>query len=336
MGRKVARWIGQSKGCTILRTVSYAVLALMSMCGLSKGLYLAAQSAALPNSESDSSRSLLTEAKILVDSGKFGEAAGALKNILQTNPESASAHRMLAYSYLRMDDPKQSLEQYTEAAAIAHPSAEDLQNVSKDYVLLNDMSSAERWIKASLEIDDRAPESWYVFGRIRYTQRRLQDAVECFRRVLVLLPRSVKAEDNLGLSYEALNRRDDAVAAYRQAIVWQKDSHSSSEQPLLNLGILFMREGDLDQARPLLSDAAAMAPHSARTHEQLGHLYIDLHLYAKAESELGEGVKLDPKRAALHFLLGRAYHLGGDEDKARKEFAISSVLSGEHSTPEDR
>ena len=334
MSHSVGERRDKNKARAILRTAGRATFALLLIFKPSGGFYLAAQNFNIPQSESISSRSSLIEAKALVDNGKFAEAAGVLQAFLQTDPQSASAHQMLAYSYMRLDDPKHSLEQYTLAAAIEHPTAEDLQNVSKDYVLLSDMSSAERWIKTSLEMDDRVPESWYVFGRIRYTQRRLQDAIDCFTHVLALLPRSVKAEDNLGLSYEALNRRDDAVAAYRKAIAWQKESHSPSEQPLLNLGILLMREGDLQEARPLLSEAVEKAPYNPRTREQLGHLYLDLHLYTKAQSELEEAVRLDPKNAAFHFLLGRAYHLEGEEEKANNEFAKSSAFSGEHSTPE--
>jgi Flp pilus assembly protein TadD len=151
---------------------------------------------------------------------------------------------------------------------------------------------------------------------------------------LVLLPHNVKAENNLGLAYEGLNRVDDAVAAYRQAIAWQQNAAHPSEQPLLNLGILMLHQDKLKEAQSLLTQAVAIAPKDPRIREQLGHLYLQLNLLPQAQQQLEAAIALEPKTAALHFLLGKVYHLQGQEAKAKVEFKSAADLNGYHSTAE--
>jgi len=266
--------------------------------------------------------------------GDFKGAAQVLKQSIAGGAGSSAAHEMLAYSYLRLDDPRQSLEEYTKAAAMERPSALDLQNVAKDYVLLGDTASAEHWMMVSVQMNDRDPEAWYGLGRIRFTLQRFQEAADCFQRSLVLLPRNVKAENNLGLAYEGLNRTDDAIAAYRQAIAWQQKDEHPSEQPLLNLGIILVHQEKLTEAESLLTRAVAIAPQDARIREQLGHLYLQLNKLPEAQQQLEVAIALEPKKSALHFLLGKVYHLEGQEAKAKSEFKLAADLSGYHSTPE--
>lgn len=297
------------------------------------GGWVAAQIPAAPQPQAEAAQVPLRDAQKLMDARDFKQAVTLLKRYLQAEPRSAPAHEMLAYSYLRLDNPKDSLEEYTRAAAIEHPSAVDLQNVAKDYVLLGDMTDAEHWAKISLQMDNRNPDGWYELGRIRFTLQRFQEAVDCFQHSLVLLPRSVKAENNLGLSYEGLNRTEDAIAAYRQAIAWQENEAHPSEQPLLNLSIILMHQDKLDEAKELLTKAVAIAPNDPRIREQLGHLYLQLNQLPLAEQELQAAITLEPKKPALYFLLGKVYHQEGREEQARAEFALSASLSGYHATP---
>ena len=277
----------------------------------------------------------LPAAKALIEHGHYQQAQAILRQLL-TTPEAqsnAAAHKLLAYTCLRLNDPKESLAEYTRAAAIETPTNLDLENVAKDYVLLNDLASADHWMARSLQMAPYDPEGWYGMGRIRFTQQRFPEAVECFKHSLRLLPGSVKAEDNLGLAYEGMNRQDDAVAAYRQAIAWQEQSPHPSEQPLLNLGIILIQRGETAEADKLLTQAAAIAPSDPRIHEQLGHLYLTTNYLNEARQHLETAIALDPKKPALHFLLGKVYHQQGSEAKAKQEFALASLLSGYHSTP---
>ena len=236
---------------------------------------------------------------------------------------------MLAYAFLRENKPADSLKEYTRAASMERPSASMLEHVGQDYVLLGDWADADKWTLRAVQMNPSDADAWYSLGRIRYSEQRFSDALSCFQQVLKLSPKSVKAENNLGLAYEAMNQVDAAAVAYRQAIEWQDQGpHDQlSEEPLLNLGIVLLHRGNLTEAEPLLTKAAVLAPKDPRIHEQLGHLYMQKADYAAAERELQQACDLDPKNSSLHFLLGQAYRHLGKMQEAKAEFAVSARLA---------
>jgi Flp pilus assembly protein TadD len=273
--------------------------------------------------------STLAEVQALVDAGRFHEAEGALRTFLADNDLSATAHAMLGYVLLRENKPADSLKEYTRAASIETPSASLLEHVGQDYVLLGDWADADKWTLRAVQMSPSDADAWYSLGRIRYSEQRFREALSCFEQVLKLSPKSVKAENNLGLAYEGMNQVDAAMAAYRQAIEWQNEASGGelSEEPLLNLGIVLLHRGNLTEAEGLLMKAAALAPKDPRIHEQLGHLYMQKADYEAAERQLQQACELDPKNSSLHFLLGQAYRHLGKLPEAKAEFAVSAKLA---------
>ncbi len=261
----------------------------------------------------------------------FADAEQTLRVYLRQDDGSGPAHELLAYALLREDKPKDALAEYTRAAALEKPSSMMLVHVAQAYVLLNDDPDADRWTLRAVEMDPKNADAWYGLGRIRYTEQRFSDALSCFQRVLTLVPKSVKAENNLGLTYEALNHLDSAIAAYRQAIAWQKEGAPAeqSDQPLLNLGTVLVHQGQLAEAEPLLVQASGLSPNNPRVHEQLGHLFLQKRDYAAAQREFARACELDPGKSSLHFLLGQAYKRLGRKQQAESEFATAARLAHE-------
>ena len=274
----------------------------------------------------------LDDARGSIAASDYESARTKLEAYLRGNSTSAEAHYLLGYSLLHLNDAKASLAEYTRAAQLRIPSAEELRYVAEDYALLDDYADAERWMQRSLQMDGRDPDTWYGLGRIQYTLQKYPLAVESFQKALTLAPNSVKVEDNLALSYEGLNREEDAVAAYQRALDWQKDSDHPSEQPMLNLAIILIRKGSLEEAERLLKQAVAIAPKDPRIRDQLGHLYMQQEQFAKAQIEFEQAVALAPENASFHFLLGRVYRHEGIRDKADVEFARAAKLKGGRST----
>jgi Flp pilus assembly protein TadD len=283
-----------------------------------------------------SQASALATAQQLVHDGQFARADAMLRPLIAADPQAAEPRYLLAYALLREDKPAESLKEYTSAAVLRTPTAAELRSVALDYVLLKALPDADRWMSRALAMDANDAETWYAMGRLRYTQGRYGDALTCFEKTLALNPRSVKGENNLGLAYEALNRNDDAVRAYRNAIAWQKDDPAASEQPLLNLAILLQHRNQLPEAQQLLEQAAKIAQKDPRIHENLGQVYLHIDRAADAVKEFADAVRLEPQNPRYHYLLGQAYRRTGDEGQAKQEFARSVVLNGTHSTPDQQ
>lgn len=269
-----------------------------------------------------------TRANDLMRAGKFSEADALLRQELLTNPQSHAAHAALAYCLLRENQPAKALEEYTRAAAISPPDSQELTRVGQAYVLLGDDTDADHWTLRAVRMNPSDAEAWYSLGRIRYTEQRFADAATCFEHVLSLSPRNVKAENNLGLAEDAMNRTDAAVAAYRQAIAWESPpAVPGDEQPYLNLAIVLLHTGAMAEAQTLLAHALAISPHDPRIFEQIGQVHLQQNDPAAAADAFREAVHLDPKNSGLHFLLGQAYRRLGKKEQAQTEFDTAALLS---------
>ncbi len=271
----------------------------------------------------------LAAAGVALEGGRWPEAEQQLRPYLATNPHAAHARYLLAETLFHENKPRESLGEYTRAAAEKPPSATDLRFVALDYVLLNDYTDADKWVTEAARKDPADGEIWYAMGRIKYTENRFREATESFGKSLKLVPRSVKAENNLGLAYEGLNQPDNATAAYRQAIAWDAASAHPSEQPRLNLGILLTDRNLLDEALPLLQQAEALAPTDGKVHGALGKLYARRGDLPLAQRHLELAVAADPKNSGLHFQLGQVYRKQGMAERATAELTRAATLERE-------
>lgn len=273
----------------------------------------------------------LSEARSLVESGKFDAAGQIVDRYLQVHKNSADAHYLRGYIYFKQQRPKRSLAEYTEGARYRTPSAVNLEAVGADYVLLRDFVDADKWFSVAAKWDPGDFEILYYLGRTKYNENRFAEAISAFTRCLELRPQSVKAEDNLGLAYEGLGRMKDAKTAFETAILWESADPKDSG-PYIDLGGLFVDSDQASEAVTYLLQALKISPRSLRAHRELGKAYMHAGDFSKARMELETSAGLAPNNAPIHFMLAQAYEKLGLKDKARQEIERYKALSGTRST----
>lgn len=286
----------------------------------------ASQSVSTPRMSADPE---LIDARSAADRTDWARAEFDVRQSLRTRGDSPEALYLLGSILFHEDKPKDSLLTYTHAAQLARPSAVDFRTIALDYVLLNDYADAEKWITRAARENPADGDTWYAMGRIKYTQNRFADAVASFQHALERMPRSIKAENNLGLAYEGLNQPEDAIKAYRQALEWQKGDPHPSEQPFLNLGILLTDRNQFDEALNLLKQAEAIAPKDPKIHGAVGKLYARRNDLPQAQAELEQAVAGTPRDSALHFQLGQVYRKEGMTERAAAELKLAADLEKE-------
>jgi tetratricopeptide (TPR) repeat protein len=272
------------------------------------------------------SDALLYRSKALVNLSQFAEAAKSLETYIAAHPRSDDALYLLGYVRFRQDQPKESLAMFTRAAEVKGPEAGDLKIAALDYVLLNDYTSAARYLEQSLQMNPSDLEARYHLGRVRYQQNQFDAAIAAFEEVLRQDPTNGKAEDNLGLCLEAKNRTEAALAAYQKAIELDKVATVHNEQPYLNLGKLLNTLDRAQEAILLLSEALAIAPQSPVAEYELGRSQFLLGQFGDALPHLQRAAKLDPRNSAPHYLLGRLYKRTGKTAEAAAEFKLTEEL----------
>jgi Flp pilus assembly protein TadD len=310
---------------------------------------------------SESADALLAQAHALLEKGNTNEADSLVRQYLQTHPDSADGHFLLGHilfreiqSEARLDTQlervqilgagaspakhgeekaRASLAEFTTAAKFHDPSAADLKVVAFDYVLLGDYVDADKWLTKMLAWTPSDAEGWYYLGRTKYNENRFAEAVDAFQHSLKLDPRNVKVEDNLGLAYAGLGRREEAAAAYQQAIAWQSGAVLKNPGPYIDFADLLLDENFNEEAVSYLLQAIGVAPRESRAHELLGKAYTRLEELPRAQSELEKAIELSPQNANLHCMLAPVYRKQGFADKAKIEFDHCAALAGSHSVP---
>jgi Flp pilus assembly protein TadD len=275
----------------------------------------------------------LAGARALLAAGQLANSEASIRAYLRDNANSADAHFLLGYVLFREQKPKDSLAEFTAGAAIRRPVAEELKTVASDYVLLGDFADADRWFSEVSSANPKDVDVWYLLGRTKYNEGRYDEAASSFRHALVLQPRHIEAENNLGLCWRELNNLDQAKAAFQSAVDWQGNV-PSDPQPYLNLGTVLVDQGDFETAIRHLSMAAALSPDNPKIHEELGVAYEAQGNLPKAQAELERAIVLAPDTSGLHFKLANLYRKEGLRDLARHEFDICAKLNSTHSSPE--
>lgn len=297
----------------------------------------------------------LRNAESLLREGRTRQAETPVRRYLREHSNSAQAHFLLGYILFREIQTKalendamvdnapaakkfresharESLREFTAGAKYSNPTPFDLKTVAYDYVLLNDFADADKWMTRAVKMDPSDGESWYALGRIKYNENRFAEAIHAFQECLRREPKNVRAQDNLGLSYEGLGHTDDAIAAYKAAIGSEPTGAAKNAGPFLDLGKIYIQKSRPGDALPFLVDAARISPGNPKVHEALGKAYSLLKQLPNAQAEFEKAVALSPSTASFHYLLGQVYRKEGFIKKANLEFKRTAELNGAHSS----
>lgn len=261
----------------------------------------------------------------------LAEIEAHLRAGLEHNPQSADTLYELALVLQQENKSRESLETFTRAAQIQKPNVAQLRSVALDYVLLDDYDDAVRWLRVALGMEPNNTDVLYSLGRCLYTRNLFPDAEKVYLRLLALDPANLKAEENLGLTYDAQNDPQKAEKALRTAAQWAKERGLQDPWPYLDLGIFLLDQAREADAQPFLERAVELDPKSAWAHEKLGMAFVANGDSTRGIRELQLAAGLAPNDPKAHFELGRAYRAAGQQDKARAEFDLSKSLYGEHS-----
>jgi tetratricopeptide (TPR) repeat protein len=253
-----------------------------------------------------------------------------LRAALAGTPDSADLLFGLALVLRQQGKARASLDAYTRAASQRKPTPAELHSVATDYVLLNDYEDAIHWLEVAAQMAPSDAGILYSLGRCYYSKDRFLDAGKMYARVLALQPEHLKAEENLGLVYDATNRPDLAEEAFRKAASWANTS-GTDEWPFLDFGSFLLDQDRAQEAVDPLRTAVHIRPDCAACHEKLGRALVATHDNAGGIAELERATQIDPKNPKTHFELGRALRQAGQTERAQQELLLSQKLYSAHS-----
>ena len=127
-----------------------------------------------------------------------------------------------------------------------------------------------------------------------------------------------------GTALATFSRYDEAEEQFRKEIVLSP----ASELPYVQLTSIALKRHDAGKALPSAQQAVKLAPRAAEAHYLLGRTYLEMGNNQQAIDELEAAGKITPESAQIHFNLARAYAKANLPDKAERERSIFARLNG--------
>ena len=194
------------------------------------------------------------------------------------------------------------------------------------YVRLGRNDWARPELEQLVQSDPNSAEYRYWLGRLDYDAGQYAAAIARFNEALARDATFMRAHDNLGLCYEALNDAEQAIVHYREAIRLNRQAQAKSPWPPTNLGILLAQRGALEEAGALFREALGYDSTFANAHYQLGKLLEQQGQDEQAIAALNRAVALDPAYPEPHYVLGRIYRRLGQTARADEALATFQRL----------
>jgi tetratricopeptide (TPR) repeat protein len=213
--------------------------------------------------------------------------------------------------------------------AVALKKADSIASLDRDerftlvlaYVRLGRADWARPELEKLVQSDPNSAEYRYWLGRLDYEAGQYAAAIARFNEALARDANFMRAHDNLGLCYEALNDGDQAIAHYREAIRLNRQAQTKSPWPPTNLGILLAQRGALEEATALLREALGYDSNFPNAHYQLGKLLEQQGQNEQAMAALKRAAALDPAYPEPHYVLARIYRRLGQTAQADEALA---------------
>jgi Flp pilus assembly protein TadD len=177
---------------------------------------------------------------------------------------------------------------------------------------LKDWQGLLDWCTKWTRSEPRESDAWNNLGVAYEKLNRNNEAIEGFRQALRINPEDATAWYNLGVTYYKLNRYSQAVEAYRQALRINPEKADTWN----NLGLTYSNLNRYNEAVEAGRQALRINPKNASAWSNLGLAYNKLNRYNEAIEASRQALRIDPENATIWRNLAIAYELSGNRTAA--------------------
>ena len=162
------------------------------------------------------------------------------------------------------------------------------------------------------------PETHYLLACYYQERERHKEAIEEFKKVLLIDPRYIKAYSGMGVSYDLLKDHPQAVVCYQNAL----ELDPNLDYVENNLGYSHLLQGNQEEAISAFQRAIALNAKEDRFHNNLGLAYA---MNGQLEKSLEE-FKLGGDASKAHFNVAQFYHKKGLYQLAQFHYSTALTL----------
>ena len=259
----------------------------------------------------------LLMADLRIRQKRVDEAVPHLRTALRTNPNSLEANVALA-RYLRSQGRREEALPFYEAALRINSALPDLKlELGIIYAEMGRLNDALRLAQELEKSVPKSPVPPTLRGQVLLAQGNVKGAEAAFTDAVALGGNVGAAHRGLGQALASQGQPDRAIEQYRKALA----KNENDVITLNNLAWLLVdAKKQPDQALPLATKAAQLAPRSPEVADTLGWVQYQRGAYAEAEKALSFAEQQAPSNGQIKYHLGLTYAKLG-----KKGDAVSSL-----------
>lgn len=201
-----------------------------------------------------------------VEDGKDEEAIIEYKNVLQIDPENATAHESLSNAFLRIDKPREAYWEMSETVRVNPSNIDARLRYGTISAAVGDFDLSFEQANAVLELDSDNARAFMLRGQSNEQREKIDLAEADFRSAILSDPDAAAFKFLMAGFYERQSDHEKAEAVYRDVMATEK-----SYLALISLLRVVLRDEDrraeIDPMLVELIELADLAPKEPRTLE---------------------------------------------------------------------
>jgi tetratricopeptide (TPR) repeat protein len=188
-----------------------------------------------------------------------------------------------------------------------------------------DFTRAADILSSAVQANPRNAQLTLALGVARYAQRRFEDSVLAFLKV-------IQIDQTIEQPYIFLGRMLDQAGTHLAEITnayeaWvSRDPQNAKAQLLLAKALLASDVRD-EKAEGMLRRSISLYSNDWEAHYELGVLLANKHRYQQSATELARSIELNPKQPMPHYHLARVYDRLGQPERAKAERELHERLT---------
>ncbi len=242
-----------------------------------------------------------------------------LRMAISVNPADPIDRYNMGLVYLKKNDKERALAEFLKSQELAKNDARVLEGLGEAYFTLKEYDrSLEVYNKLSNALN-RDARILSRIAEIYYEKGDLGNAYDYYKKITVMEPASENARIayiNMGNIMDDAQRYEEAIESYKKALLISPKDDAA----LYNLGIAYKHAGRIELAIEVWKKAAELNPDNPRPHLAIADFYYEKKYMDMAMDEYQKILRRWPNIQDAHFNLGAVYYHTNQLDYAIGEY----------------
>ena len=226
---------------------------------------------------------------------------------LQTMKVAANLFPERIPTLLKLSETHYIIKQYEESLGILNEvtrldpqNAEAYLMIGLNFRAIGDDKKAVNALQTATEFDSKLIDAWVILSEI-FEKKDLEKAIQYLRTALRISPEDVFAKHSLAYLLQNNNKINEAIELYREITITDKNYTDAN----LNLGILYLEQDSLIQAKEQFNILVNQTPLDPRSHYYLGLTKYMMDNYEGAKIDVQNALNLNPDYEKAQVLLSK-------------------------------